>query len=224
MILLFGARRSGKTLLCNSMTSHQTHSCEYFDEYEGKANTRIVDVHQNVHRKLDRYKSFTQKLARRFEQHKACLVTCPRDARDFESTRNWLTFTRKSFPQNPIALVVTKSDLNEKSKNLGDRFGVRYEEKGDGVVMSDSEFETKLLDVMTQSYGADRLFYTSAVCRTGVRDVENWLLDVTNADAQFVGFGDTQSRQDLLGRKLFRKKSRRDESCVGVNCEKCVLQ
>ncbi|MAE79240.1 MAG: hypothetical protein CL967_05680 [Euryarchaeota archaeon] len=212
MILLFGAKRSGKTLLANTMTTHQTHSCKDFDEYEGLGNLRLVDVHNT--------KTFTQKLARRLDQSRACLVTCPRDAQDFDTTRDWLAFARRTFPRNPIALVVTKNDLTPCAVDLGEKFGVRF--RGETSVIPEAEFESEILNTMTQS-SADRLFYTSAVRRSGVRDVENWLFDVTNSETQFFGFGDKQSRQGLLGKKIFRKK-RRQEDCVGVNCEKCIVQ
>ena len=212
MILLFGVKRSGKTVLANTMTTHQTHSCKDFDEYEGLGNLRVVDVHNT--------KTFAQKLARKLDQSRACLVTCPRDTQDFNETREWLTFARRTFPRNPIALVVTKNDLTPCSMNLGEKFGVRY--RGETSVIPKAEFESEILSVMTQS-SADRLFYTSAIRRTGVRDVENWLFDVTNSETQFFGFGDKQSSQGLLGKKLFRKK-RREQDCVGVNCEKCIVQ
>ena len=214
MILLFGVKQSGKTLLANTMTTHQTHSCSEFDEYAGRGNLRVVDIHNA------RTKTFSQQLACRLEHQRACLVACPRNTQKFDETRDWLTFARRTFPQNPIALVVTKNDLTPHSVNLGEKLGVRF--RGE-TVMPEAEFKSEILSVMTQS-SADRLFYTSAIHRAGVRDVENWLLDVTNMHTQFVGFGEAQSRQGLLGKNLFRKKSRRDENCVGVNCEKCVVQ
>ena len=212
IVTLLGNKRSGKTSLANALSTHRVDSDSEVHIYEGKAGVRIHDPQENC--------KFVQKLAR----SSLNMVTCSRDTTNFNTTKEHLALARTSNSKVPTALIVTKNDLKPMHlgvSQLGKKYGVDFT----NTTWADHNFEKKILQIMTERFGADRLFYTSSTQGAGIRDLENWILDIKSTDTEYADFGGNNSREHLLLRvKHTKKKYRETGGCAEMSCDSCQIQ